>query len=975
MKTKLISILLLLITFSAYSQKGAVTGNVIDAETGEELIGVTVVLQGTTQGAITDFSGNYRIELEAGTYILEYYYLSYQKQTVEGVVINSGQVNRMDISLMSDDVQLEEVVVKATAINNNEVAMLKLQKKAYSVQDGISAAEIGRMGASNSAESMKQVTGASVEDGQFVVMRGLGDRYSITQMNGVTLPSTDPYRNSSSMDLIPTAMVENIVTKKTFTPDQPGNFTGGNVDITTKPIPDDFYLETSLQVGVNTNASFNNNFLTDPLSGGNDWLGFDDGTRDIPASMLDPNNRQIMSASDVYISARNKNLDPNPVTPIFDQTAKDLNKPVFVPATKSSGPNSKFTLAFGDRSESGKLGYNAGITYSKDYNMRPDYISRFAEYRGAPATELGINFDATGVTSSEVTNISGLFGLAYKLNERNEISFDVIYNHSGNNYAEDFSGINPVQISGAHLFESRIVNWQERELQNLRANGKHIIPAAKNLEIEWSAVRFKYTQDEPLLRFLQNDRLFSNLDANGIPQDTTFRINSSEYAAPFYFSRELEDIQNTAKIDLTLPLRKSDKLKFGGIFTKTDREFSEDRFQLNVAGANGSSPDYLSIAEANGDWESFFSPENAGVVGEGTPTRWATGNFYNDNTLDNNRYTGFTQIWAVYAMYVWQMSEKWKFVGGVRMEKTDIEVTPGNPNDPDSETFVIDDLDALPSVNFIYAINDQSNLRISGSRTLARPNLREKAPFETVGRAGTLIVGNPDLTKTDITNLDLRYEIFPKSGELVAVSLFYKDFKDPINRITEVSGSARQDSWTNVDQARLGGIELEYRKGLGALTPVLENFHLGTNFTYTYSRVDLEAEEFERNSAVNPEVKSWRPFQAQSPYIWNLNLSYLNFESGWESAISMNLYGRRLTANGLVGAPDIYEIVGKENKPLPTLNFTLTKSIGEHFSATVKALNILNASYESNQEFMGSYFVNERFDNGVDFSVSLRYRY
>ena len=961
--------------FTLHAQKGVVSGNVIDAETGEDLIGVTVVIQGTTKGAITDFSGSYRIELDEGTYTLEYNYLSYQKHVIEGVIINAGTVQKIDVTLKADDIQLEAVVVQATAINNNEVALLKLQKKAYAVQDGISAVEIGRLGASNSAESMKQVTGASVEDGQFVVMRGLGDRYSITQMNGVTLPSTDPYRNSSSMDLIPTAMVENIVTKKTFTPDQPGNFTGGNVDITTKPIPDEFYLQTSFQFGVNTNASFRNDYLTDPLSGNSDWLGFDDGTRDIPASMMDPANRQVMRASDVYIDARNKNLDPNTITPVFDQTAKDMNRPVFVPETRSTGPNSKFTLAFGDRSNSGKIGYNAGLTYSKDFNRRPDYVSRFAEYRGDPATELGVNFDATGVTTSEVTNISGLVGIAYKFNERNELSFDAIYNHSGNSYSEEFAGINPVQISGQHLFESRIVNWQERELQNVKLNGKHVVPGFKNMEIEWSAVRFNYTQDEPLLRFLQNDLLFSNIDANGVPQDTTYRINSSEYAAPFYVSRQLEDVQNTAKLDLTIPLRKSDKLKVGGIFTKTDREFLEDRFQLNVSGTNESDPNYLSIAEAAGNWTAFFDPSNAGVVADGTPTRWVTGNFYNDNTLDNNRYEGFTQIWAVYAMYVWQMNEKWKFVGGLRMEKTDIEVTPGNPANSDNETFVIDELDALPSLNFIYAINDQSNLRISGSRTLARPNLREKAPFETVGRAGTLIVGNPDLEKTDITNIDLRYEIFPKAGEILAVSLFYKDFKDPINRITEVSGSARQDSWTNVDQARLGGIELEYRKGLGAWSPALEKFQLGTNFTYTYSRVDLDAEEFERNSEVNPEIKSWRPFQAQSPYIWNLNVSYLDFENGWESAVSMNLYGRRLTANGLVGAPDIYEIVGRDNKPVPTLNFTLTKNFGEHFSTTFKALNILNARYESNQEFMGDYFVNERFNNGVDFSLSLRYRY
>src|SRR5690606_3507035 len=222
----------------AFAQQGVISGNVIDKETGEELIGVTVQIEGTTKGAATDITGSYQITVEPGTYTLIASYVSYAVQKVTAIEVKQNETTRIDIGLVSDDIQLEEVVVTASQINNNEVALLKLQQKSYAVQDGISAGEMQRLGVGNSAESMKMVTGATVESGKYVVVRGLGDRYSLTQMNGVTLPSSDPYRNSSSMDLIPTSMIENIVTTKTFTPDQPGNFTGGNVNISTKSLPD-----------------------------------------------------------------------------------------------------------------------------------------------------------------------------------------------------------------------------------------------------------------------------------------------------------------------------------------------------------------------------------------------------------------------------------------------------------------------------------------------------------------------------------------------------------------------------------------------------------------------------------------------------------------------------------------------------------------------------------------------------------------
>ena len=270
MKTFVLSFGLLAISiFPAFSQ-GSVSGLIVDSTNGEELIGAAVYIPSLGTGAVTDIYGKYSIELAPGIYTIEVSYISYIKSTIADVEVVDGQNSTLNLSLEPDIGTLEEVVVTADQIRNDEVALLALQRKSLAVQDGISSQEIKRLGVSNAAESMKGVTGASIEDGKYVVMRGLGDRYSITQMNGITMPSADPYRNSTSMDLIPSDMIDNIVTAKTFTADQPGNFTGGKVDITTKSLPDAFYMNVGVTTSYNTQSSLINGFC-------NRWCRWGDG--------------------------------------------------------------------------------------------------------------------------------------------------------------------------------------------------------------------------------------------------------------------------------------------------------------------------------------------------------------------------------------------------------------------------------------------------------------------------------------------------------------------------------------------------------------------------------------------------------------------------------------------------------------------------------------------------------------------------
>ena len=254
---------LFLISASLSAQKGILTGKIFDKTTGETLIGAIVeVKQNGVQvaGAASDIDGTYRLDLQPGNYEVSIIYLSYVKYTITDVVIKSSEVNSLDITLEDDLVALVEVVIIADAVRTTESALIALQRNASAIQDGVSSQQISRTGSSNAADAIRQLPAAIIQDGRFIVVRGLGDRYSISQLNGVTLPSTDPYRNSSSLDLIPSQIIDNIISIKTFTPDLPGNFSGGLVNINTKSIPDKFNFSLGVSTSYNTQSSLIDNF-------------------------------------------------------------------------------------------------------------------------------------------------------------------------------------------------------------------------------------------------------------------------------------------------------------------------------------------------------------------------------------------------------------------------------------------------------------------------------------------------------------------------------------------------------------------------------------------------------------------------------------------------------------------------------------------------------------------------------------------
>ncbi|GAB4497553.1 MAG: TonB-dependent receptor [Saprospiraceae bacterium] len=973
------SLLALCFLFALFSntaivaQKAVIAGKVVDKTTGESLIGATIKASSATNtaGAITDFDGNYSIVVEPGIYSINCTYTSYQNFTVEGFHAKTTATNVLDIAMSSEDFALTEVVVTATQVRNTDASLIALQRRALSIQDGISSQQISRTGVSNAADAMKQVTGAVVEGGKFIVMRGLGDRYSISQLNGITMPSTDPYRNSSSLDLIPAQMIENVITLKTFTPDQPGNFSGGLVNVTTKTFPDKFNLYFGLNSSYNTQSSNINNFLGHGTDAGRyDWLGYDDGGRELPEILQSEVNRNLINQN-AYLSARNPNRSNDGLRQLLNESSRQLSN-VFTPTPKTTPVNHGFNFSIGDKKRifGNTLGFTLGLNYFREFAHYDNGVLN--TYTTSSSTTL---FQYQGLTESksvETPHLGGLFNLAYKLGNNHALSANIIYNNEADIVGRQQQGsyVGQISTTGA-TFLTNSLEFTRRQYTSYQLSGRHVLSKLKGVEIEWNGSINKSLQQEPDTRYFA---YLNYIDDDG---NNTYAINDAEFRPPFHFFRDLVDDSKEAKLDITIPFLRhgstssTNAIKVGGLYSTMTRSFSEYQFGHQ---RHGGVPSSIFFNQYQGDFAGFFDYNNFGVVDtiyyEQYPDsvrRYEIGYHYINQVNNKNFYNGKQEIAAAYLMGIYNVLPHLKLIAGVRLETTDMEVVSRDTLTPKAK---IDLTDPLYSANLIYSLTEKSNLRLAVSQTLARPNMRELSPFvQFDNKNGFFNIGNPNLKRTLIQNYDLRYELYPDLGELIAFSAFYKRFENPILRTFSATSTIPELGYLNTEDAIVYGAEVEFRKKLGFLGgKFMENMYLSTNFALIHSEYKIPEVELAASRQIDSTYsQTTRPFQSQAPYIANVVLSYVNPEKGWESSLSFNVSGRRLYNIALAATPDVYE------EPFPLLNFQLTKRFADHYQFTFSARNILNPLNKKTQDFKGTEYIAESYQIGTSLGLGFAY--
>lgn len=915
--------------------QGTMRGRISSGTDGEMLTGAVARIMNGDQvagGAYSDLEGAYTLKAAPGTYTMIVSYLGYISDSTQ-ITLESGKVTVRDIILYEEAPSLEDVVeITAKANKASSATFMKKKMNALSSIDGITNDVLQRTGDNNVAAALQRVSGVTIEGGKYVYVRGLGDRYSKTLLNGATIPSLDPDRNSVQLDLFPSNLIDNIVVHKTFTPDLPGDFTGGLVDVITRDFPDKFKMKVGYSAGYNTQASFNDNFLS-YNTGSTDWLGYDDGTRATPASV---SNVIGVSRGDYTSYINNDDLAEEfetrtaQVEPIAQTTRDFANNGNLVPERVRSGFDQNLQFSIGNQYTlfGRPFGFIAGFTYNSQWDHFGD--GRYGRFQNTSSvgnvepvlkslTDLGYAQSERKVVWGALTKFS------YKVTPNHSISVNLMRNQGGNSTSADFAG-SFLQDPNDTLVTSALV-YTERMMNTIQVNGDHLFGKIK---ADWTYSSTRSSQENPNTRFFASQ--FTPGPDTAEVYTRAWSINPPNYQDLGHYYRDLKQNTRDARLNIEFPLNMSEDLKgmikVGGAYTYSDRTFSEDRFIYNGIPQTFDGRPIDSFRDLIGYNFAFDS-----VFNEPTYTYQL---LIEDRSEAANQYVANQTIWAGYVMAEVPVSERLKFVGGVRIETTDILT---QSEDPDSSKIgEISTVDPLPMMSAIWSINAKQNLRAVYARTIARPTFREIAPFESFRFAADLtLLGNPDLDRTLIDNFDLRWEYFPTGPEIISASLFYKKFQNPIEQVIRATAQNPEITWQNVDQATIFGAEFEVKKNLAFLGGFFKNFQLGGNLSLINSRVDIDTASLSKIRSIDPTRPARRQLYGQSPWAANGNLSYISLESGLEATLSYVNFGPRIKAIAL-NAPDVYE----QSRGL--LNLSISKRLGD-FKIRARFNNILNPEY------------------------------
>jgi len=913
--------------------KAKLVGKVTDKDSGEELIGVSITVVGKSVGSLTNVDGEYSLLIEPGTYDIRYSYVGYQLLAKQIVV--KEPLTRQDIQLKTENVQAEEIVVQAEIATATEAALLAQQRKSLSVSDAISAEQIKRTPDSDAGEAIKRVTGVSLVGGKFVFVRGLGERYSSTQINGVSVPSPEPDKKIVPFDLISTNMIENMITIKTFLPDQPGNFGGGLVKIRTKEFPDEFQLSAGVSGGLNSITHFRD--LPRYNGGRLDFLGFDDGSRRLQGGL--------------------PNLGLATTTRADQLTVANTFNRVFYPTTGSYGPNYGYNFAMGGQFQIGDrpLGYIASLNYGADatYKEQEIFFPSAGQINPVGGGDQTANQSFLSRAASYNVAWGGLFNLSFRADDNNKLGLKSTYNRTSEDETIVAFGTRALANDSVRSTRLRFI---ERALFSSQLSGNHFVNGLAKSEIEWIVAYASAVRSEP-------DNRETSYIRGG---DGSYRFDNGAGRNLRFFSDNSDRIFE-GKFDWSIPFRQWDdlnsKFKFGALYNTKNRNFEARRFTyrdpFGIAVASRLPPEQIFLPERIAD--STLNIEDATVI---------TDNF----TAEENTVAG-------YAMVEIPLVQKLRFIGGARVERNRF-----NISYPFRERGVIitesngfNQTNILPSLNLIWSPSEEVNFRLAFSQTVAQPELRELAPFR-FDDYRTSTFGNPFIVQTRIQNYDLRLEWYPRAGEYIAVSGFFKSFDKPIERVQLfgiVQGTLIQNSVINAASAINFGGEFEFRKRLDFIASALSDFALGINVSILSSRITLPEEvilfDVSSTTKENQEIRlpsqgffssTSRPLQGQSPYIVNASLGYDNREIGLSATLLYNVVGRRIILVGGQGIPDAYE------EPRNQVDFSVAKTFGK-LQSKVSIKNILNDRY---LQTIGQ-FNTERYFVGQGYALSFSYTF
>jgi hypothetical protein len=827
---------------------GRIIGRVIDASSGSGISDAYIQVVGTERGAKSGVDGRFVVvQAPAGTVTLHVRRIGYAAKTVTGIQLNADQSIEQNISMASAVVQLQTTVVTAAMERGSVNAALDRQRTATGVVNSVTSEQIAKSPDRDAAQAVQRVSGVTVSDGRYVFVRGLGERYTNTTLNGAALPSPEPERKVVPLDMFPAALLQAVTTSKTFTPDQPGDFTGAQVNIETREFPTGGILTMFSSVGFNSLATGKLVPGTQPF--GVPWLGIPGSDRSLPAiARATPTSAFGPSASQEFVQ-------------------KIRN--VWTPLNATGAANRSFGASAGGQASLLRhpLTYVLSGSYALNQEVRSDELRQLVVGGGGAAVRAYNTY--RGATGRTNTLWGGIGNFTTMLGSRSRLAFNNIYNHSADNEAHTDEGFDEQLSTDPTARISSVkrswLDFVERTVRSNQIKAEHALGSRVNLD--WSLTSSEVTRWQPD----RTDVFYMRQS----PSDPYFLPNDPKASRRLYAFLDETVLNPGANLRLTIgPQEHPLQFKIGTQLRSTRRSAALDPYIVT--------PTAVTQGQLQQQPDSLFS------------FLASTGRVAVQRDPDAGFYKANDRVGAGYAMLEIPLGSRMNLIGGARLEDWRLSLR--------SEKYlgerfdsVYTNTDVLPSLSLNVKIGDSQNLRLAATRTLSRPEYRELSTLQEKGPVGDLdFVGNPTLQRSLINNYDARWEMYPQSGEILSVGVFSKVFDHPIEKVQVSTNGGNIYSFVNASSARNYGVELEGRKHLGSPLTLFSNVTL------------MKSKIVPGNTDISALTSADRPMVGQAPYVVNAGLSYDNSSGGLSATVLYNVVGRRITATGTKPTPDTY---------------------------------------------------------------------
>jgi hypothetical protein len=871
------------------STGGRIVGKVVDKEAGTPLGGARIGIAGTALTTTTRVDGGFAIgSVPAGPVTLRVAMIGYAPKAVTGVIVVEGGVTVQDVSLSAQVTQLEELQVTAEVEQGSVNAALDEQQQSIGIINAISAEQMRRSPDGDAATALQRMSGATIQDGRYLNMRGLGDRYTQASLNGARIPSPEPERKVVPLDLFPSAMLSRITTSKTFTPDQAADFAGGAVNITTREFPGRGYVGLSISTGFNDAVTGRESRFAP--STGRDWAALGAGPRERPA---------LFAGVDFS----------RPLSPGETNSLVNAFRDVWSARRRSGSPNGGFGLSLGGTipAGGGGLSYLLSGSYSYTQEIRAGErraIAQPASTAGGRVTELD-RFDGSTGRSSALWG--GIANLSTTLGQHTKLALNTTYNRTMDNEGRRETGTSenlalPLEISRLRyversLFSSQLTSHHEIAQRHFVDFGVTVSDVSRR-EPDRSEIVYETSTGTPSWYGFANEaavRTFADLTERAWEVTGSWQLRFGGAQANRF-------------------------LQIGGLHRGTDREAANRAYSISLN---------RPLAEA----DRALTPEQ---IFDGRFSQGSSDVFRISPLGAGGSYDAEDHLSAGYAMVTYGITPSLELIGGARLEHSRVRVNSlSTAGEPSAATPVYTDV--LPSLALNYRIGAGTNLRLSATQTLSRPEYRELSPIlfrEVIG--GDNVKGNPDLQRALIRNFDLRWEWYPRGDEIVSLGLFAKHFSNPIERLYQGTSGTRIITYVNARGADNYGVEVEVRKNLDLLSAALRPVSVFANGTVMHSRIRIDPDA---GSVTNAE----RAMVGQAPYVLNAGVTWKHPAVDASATVLFNRVGERITEAGELPLPDVVE------QPRSALDASVRFPLLGGLSVRADGKNLLDTPYRITQ--------------------------